>query len=108
MSIARYRHFATNFILAETHALLLARAGRSTAGRVLGEIDRGATVVVRLSARDERRAREILSRYDDKDFSFTDATSFAVMERLRISVAFTFDLDFQQFGLAVLRPDTVP
>lgn len=96
-----FRHFTTNFILAETHALLLTRAGRATAQRVLGEMERSATVVVRVNSRDEQRARAILGTYDDKDFSLTDATSFAVIERLRIGLAFTFDGHFVQFGFSV-------
>ena len=99
------RVFTTNFILAETHALLLARCGRPAALQVLQRLDQSATIVVRVSARDERRARDILRQYDDKDFPLTDATSFAVMERLAITHAFTFDRNFSQYGLSTLLPD---
>jgi predicted nucleic acid-binding protein len=44
----------------------------------------------------------IIYQYDDKDFSLTDATSFAVMERLRVPAAFTFDRHFAQYGFTVL------
>ena len=52
------------------------------------------------------RAREIIRQYEDKSFSLTDATSFAVMERLRISYAFTFDRNFAQYGFTILTPSS--
>jgi uncharacterized protein len=52
----------------------------------------------------DRRATAIIRQYDDKAFSFTDAASFAVMQRLGIRHAFTFDRHFQQFGFSVLAP----
>ena len=61
--------------------------------------------MVRVAEIDEERAREIIVSHDDKDYAFTDATSFAVMERLGITTAFTFDRHFAQFGFAVLGPD---
>jgi predicted nucleic acid-binding protein len=96
------RLYTTNFILAETHALLLSKLGRRTAFRVLAEIDRSDAFIVRVAAGDERQARVLLARYDDKDFSLTDATSFVVMDRLRIGQAFTFDHDFAQYGFSIL------
>ena len=106
------RLVTTNFVLAELHALLLTRLDRWVAARVLEEVDasnlttvvRVATTIVRVAPRDERRARQIVFGYTDKDFSLTDATSFAVMERLRIPQAFTLDRNFAQFGWAVLDP----
>lgn len=96
--------FTTNLVLAEMHALLLRRMGRATALRVLTEVDRSITTIIRVEPEDETRAREVIRRYDDKDFSFTDATCFSVMERLRLGAAFTFDRNFAQYGLTVLQP----
>ncbi|TAK35108.1 MAG: PIN domain-containing protein [Chloroflexota bacterium] len=98
----RWRLFTTNFVLAETHALLLVRRGHTVAWRVLQEIDRSTMTIVRVGLEDEKRARDIISRYDDKEFSLTDATSSAVMERLGISSAFAFDQHFTQYGLSVV------
>lgn len=97
--------FTTNLVIPETHGLLIARRGRAIAATFLRDIARSVTTIVRVSAVDERRAREIGFQYDDKEFSLTDATSFAVMERLVITHAFTFDRHFRQYGLAVLSPD---
>ena len=42
----------------------------------------------------------------NKQKYLTDATSFVVMERLRISSAFTFDRNFAQYGFTPLQPQT--
>lgn len=94
----RRRFFTTNFILAETHALLLKRLNPSLAFRFVRQIYQSSTTIVRVKESDEDRAWEIIAQYDDKDFSFTDAASFAVMERLGITYAFTFDHHFAQYG----------
>lgn len=54
--------------------------------------------VLRAAPSDEERAREIVARYADKDWSLCDAISFAVMERNRVKVAFSFDRHFLQYG----------
>jgi len=41
--------------------------------------------------------------YTDKTFSYVDCSSFAVMERLRITAAFAFDPHFEQYGFRLLR-----
>jgi predicted nucleic acid-binding protein len=43
-----------------------------------------------------------LERYEDRDFSFTDAVSFAVMSERRIREALTLDTHFAAAGFAVL------
>lgn len=97
--------FTTNVILIEAHALILSRLGIPQGQDFLGDLERSATTVVRVRAADEVRARQIIYRYDDKDFSMTDALSFTVMERLQITRTFTFDRHFAQYGFTVLRPD---
>jgi predicted nucleic acid-binding protein len=65
-------------------------------------MERSSTVIVRVRASDERHAREIIATYDDKDFSLIDALSFAVMERLGITHAFSLDRHFAQYGFILL------
>lgn len=92
--------FTTNYVVAECHALLLARIGRPPAEQFLRETLRGDIAVIQASDLDEHRAREIIFGYHDKDFSLTDALSFAIMERLGIREAFSLDRHFVQFGLS--------
>lgn len=101
----RVRLFTTNLIMAETHALILHRLNRLLATQFLHDTLQGSTTIVWVTPADVRRATEIIDQFDDKDFSLTDATSFAVMERLGITSAFTFDRHFAQFGFRLLTPD---
>lgn len=60
--------------------------------------------VERATPGDEERARTILMTHSDKDYSYTDAVSFAIMERLGISMVFSFDRHFVQYGFQVIGP----
>jgi predicted nucleic acid-binding protein len=85
----------TNYLEVEAHALLLAKLGRALAHEWLTT---ASLPVVRVLPAEEQRAREILLRYADKDFSLCDALSFAVMERRGVRTAFSFDRHFKQYG----------
>jgi predicted nucleic acid-binding protein len=104
LAARRCQLFTSNFVVAELHALLIARADRHVARQALLDFDRSRlTTVVRAEAGDEERAKAIITQYDDKDFSLTDAISFAVMERLGIDHAFALDHHFAQYGWVVLQ-----
>jgi uncharacterized protein len=45
-----------------------------------------------------------LQRHDERDYSFVDATSFALMRRRRLREALAFDGDFSAAGFVELRP----
>lgn len=89
----------SNFVIAETHALTLHRLGREAARAWLKAIP---AQIVRATASDESRAQQILHHYADKDFSYCDAVSFAMMERLAIGSAIAFDRHFVQYGQFVV------
>lgn len=52
----------------------------------------------RINVEDEENTLKILKRFTDKNFSYTDATSLALMERLKLKVVFSFDQHFEQYG----------
>jgi predicted nucleic acid-binding protein len=96
--------FTSNCVIAETHAILLRYLGHEPARTYLQAMDDSrATVIERAQATDEAAARSIIYRYVDKDFSLTDAISFAIMARLGLRQAFTFDKHFEQYGWRVLH-----
>ena len=89
----------TNYILDETVTLIKVKLGPRIAidfGQKLWNQE--LAIRIRILEKDEQRAWELFSQYDDKGFSFTDCTSFAVMERMKIDTAFAFDEHFTQYG----------
>ncbi len=89
----------SNYVLDEILTLLKTRLGPSIAisfGQKLW--DQEVSALVRITEEDEARAWGIFRQYRDKGFSFTDCTSFALMERLDIDTVFAFDDHFVQYG----------
>jgi predicted nucleic acid-binding protein len=99
----RSEPFLTNFLVAECHALCLARLGAGVARTWLLT---NVWTVERIIPDDEAAAREIIRKYTDKTFSYTDATSFAAMERLGLRTAFAFDPHFRLYGFQVIGLST--
>jgi uncharacterized protein len=104
LAAARTSLFTTNFIVSESHALILTRTRRiDIALAFVNDIYESEAIrIVRVTNADERSALVLLNRYTDKRFSLVDASSFAVMSCLGITHAFTFDRNFMQYGLATL------
>lgn len=101
LAAIRYRQFTTNVLLIEAHALILSTLGRDVSARFLMVMQHSATTIVRVRASDEARAQALILQQSDKSYSFADAISFVVMERLGIRWAFTFDHHFAQYGLLI-------
>ena len=93
------RLVTTNLVVAETHALLLRRVGHATALTFVQTVGEPPNVVVRSSSQLEAAAeRDWLARYDDQEFSFADAVSFAVMTERAIRDALTLNHHFVVAG----------
>lgn len=90
-----WKLIASNFVLAETHALILTRLGRDLATAWLRSVP---ATIMRVSRQDELKAVQIIMGYRDKAFSYCDATSFALIERLRVRSVMAFDIHFRQYG----------
>jgi predicted nucleic acid-binding protein len=99
----RLRLHTTNFVLDEVYTYFC----KSHAVAIeMAELimDNPLILLHRVAVEDENKAIEILKAFKDKDFSYTDSTSFAVMERLGINTAFAFDDHFIQYGKFTIVP----
>lgn len=102
---ARAHLITTNFVFDESYTLILTRQGRRRAIEWGKSLLAGKLVrLLRVGEDHEARAWEILTSFEDKDFSYTDATSFAVAESLGIEEVLSLDRHFRQFGRLTVIP----
>jgi len=87
-------HVTTDHVLVETWLLLNSRFRRDVAEAFWDRIRRGGVLIEPVTTADLQAAWAIGEAFPDQDFSIVDRTSFAVMERLNIGQAATFDNDF--------------
>lgn len=67
-------------------------------------LEKGGVRLERVTETDFAEAIEVYEQFADKEWSFTDCTSFAVIKRLGIGRAFSFDHHFRQFGIIAVVP----
>lgn len=89
----------TDYILDETLTLLRLRLGLAAARTWWERVSQSPRAVFREIDADLRAlAMDWFFRFEDKDFSFTDCTSFALMQQEKIREVLTTDRHFQQAG----------
>ena len=94
----------TNHVRGETWTFLRRRSGHASAVDFLDRLDRTPRVRLESISQDlENEALRWLRERDEREYSFVDATSFAVMRSLRINEALAFDGDFAAAGFTELR-----
>jgi uncharacterized protein len=94
----------SNHVRGETWTFLRRRAGHDSAVQFLDAVAQSKRVqLVFLSEVLEQAAVAWLRRRGEREHSYVDATSFALMRSLRIREALAFDGDFQAAGFAELR-----
>jgi len=84
----------TDHVLVETWRLIRNRVHRHAAERFWNGARAGAVAIENVTAADMEAAWSIGEAFPDQDFSIVDRTSFAVMERLGITRAASFDTRF--------------
>ena len=98
----------SELVLGETWTLVRKRSGHRQAMSWIDYV-RGVPHI-RVESVDDAIADEAwawLRLHNERSYSFVDATSFALMRRLRITDALAFDGDFAAAGFSELRAEPV-
>ena len=99
-----YHHLSTtNLVIAEAYVLIRLTIGHQPAVNFLTNIAASPRILKIYSDRTlEEEAENILVKYNDQAFSYTDAVSFALMKRFDIKEAFSFDRHFAIAGFVLM------
>jgi predicted nucleic acid-binding protein len=90
---------STNYVLDETLTLIRMRLGLRAAEEWWAQIEGSSRIRWEwIDPMRAEKARRWFFQWKDKDFSFTDCTSFVVMKEARARLALTTDRPFRQAG----------
>ncbi|MBI3398342.1 MAG: PIN domain-containing protein [Deltaproteobacteria bacterium] len=92
----------SEYVIDESITLIRYRVSHYAAV-IFGDALFNSSIVKITDVQDEDRLKawEIFKKYEDKELSFTDCASFAIMEKLKLHKAFTFDEHFKKAGFEV-------
>ena len=94
----------SNQVQGETWTFVRRRFGHRASVAVVDRLERTPRLrILQVGRDDERDAWEWLRRRDEREYSYVDATSFALMRRAAIRDVLTFDRDFAAAGFVELR-----
>jgi len=93
----------TDYVVDETLTLIRMRLSLAAAEAWWAQVEGSSRVRHEaIDALRAEKARSLMFRHRDKDYSFTDCTSFVVMKELRLKDALTTDRHFRQMGFHTL------
>ncbi len=98
----RIEIITSEYIIDETITLIRYRVSHQAAV-IFGDSLLNSSIVRIVDVTDEDRIKtwEIFKKYEDKELSFTDCTSFVLIKNLRLQKVFTFDKHFKQMGFEI-------
>lgn len=101
-----YFYVTSDYIMDETYTLLRYDIGHERTvefGRKIKSLEKSGKIkIIHIEEDMKEKAWEVFEKYHDKDFSFTDCTSFIVMKKLNTKEVFSFDKHFEQYGFVKL------
>ena len=97
------RLLTSDYILDESYTLVRRRANLKAAVALHDLLVRSKVVrVLEVDASLRADAWALFVKYEDKLLSYTDCTSFALMQKYRLYEVFAFDADFARLGFVVV------
>jgi len=96
--------FTSDYVFDEVVSVILILTGRRDLAARVGDaiLSSKITRVIRVNNEIFRRAWDLFKKCKEKSWTFTDCTSFIIMEMNGIKTAFTFDEHFREAGYTVV------
>jgi predicted nucleic acid-binding protein len=95
----------TDYVVDELLTLFTARGEKNKGIEWKHDVlERGGVRLERVIDTDFLGALNVYEQFSDKQWSFTDCTSYLIIQRLDIKRAFSFDHHFRQFGVVAVAP----
>ncbi len=87
--------YSSDYIMDETYTLLKTRSSHDTSLKFMDNMNSTNINIIRINEEIEGSAKSIFKKFKDKRLSFTDCTSFALINQLHIEAVFAFDEHFR-------------
>jgi predicted nucleic acid-binding protein len=102
---SKMRMFTSDYVIDETITVIMRKSGYPQSVRA-GEalFSSGVLKILFVNPDYFTACWKFYRKFQDKDFSFTDVTSFFLMNEWKIHLAFSFDQHFVQAGFGLYLP----
>lgn len=87
--------YTSDYVLDEVYTLLKCRSSHGTSVKFMDQINKSNITILSITEEVIEAAKIIFKKFEDKRLSFTDCTSFALINRLNIEAVFAFDKHFE-------------
>lgn len=87
--------YSSDYVMDEVYTLLKTRSSHATSVKFMDQVDKSGVIILHITEDTEADAKTIFRQFKDKKLSFTDCTSFALINQFDLDVVFAFDEHFR-------------
>lgn len=87
--------YSSDYVMDEVYTLLKTRSSHATSVKFMDQVDKSGVIILHITEDIEAYAKTIFRQFKDKKLSFTDCTSFALINQFDIDAVFAFDEHFR-------------